>query len=1117
MAPCSLLLALAAAAPSTELFEKSTPAFRVFTTADGLPQNTAQALAVDARGHLWVGTQGGLAVGEGRRWRTVALPGENVSRVVSAILPAADGSLWIGTSGSGVFRLRAGQWTYADSGLPSAFVHSLLEAAGSIWAGTSAGLARFAGDRWLSVALTPPLADPGITVLYRTEDPETLWVGTSSGLLRYQGGAWTLLDRAAGLPDDRVRSLLETRERDGGRALWVGTEGGLAQLRGGLVQVIDRRDGLPAFPAHALAETRDANGKRALWVGTHGGGLAVLREERWRVFDKQSGLPGNKVERLLAAVAPSGRTTLWIGSDDGLARLVDGGFRWFPNGPAFLRDKVYALQALESGPAIGIWIASDSGLFRFHRGQWTSVPMPVLQGDRPNSFLAARDGSLLVGTGQGLLLEFAGATVVPVPFPAEAGNSVRSMAEVVDPMRGPELWVARRSGLLVRRGGRWISYDTSAGLKGNWHTKVAVSDGGGRPTVWVGGWSGLSRFDGERFVTLDRRDGLPDNVVNSIFPTVREGRHELWLATRGGAVRMDLDRPRGWTTFSEISQPPLPSNAIYTILADAKDRLYLCTEKGVVRLSTGTPAALSATAFAKEDGLPGSECLFNASMVDSAGRIWVGTTRGVAVFDPALEPPQGGPKPLLIERSFAHGREREIDGATLTFRENALRFEYSLLSYFRDDETRFRTQLVGLDEEPTEWSADPRREFTTLPAGRYEFRVWGRDHAGNVSGPVARRFLIARAPWVSLWAIALYGVALAGLIGGAIALRTRALRRRAERLEEIVVIRTRQLEDKNHELLQANSELVALQREADRIFSALTDALEGKVIDGRYRIEERIGQGGFGAVFRAVDLTTSVPVAIKVFRPQAANASPQALERFRQEAQSGQQVLHRNAVAVLGSGVSNDGILYLVMELLEGQSLRAELAERKKLPLPRAVAIAVQMLEALAEAHRKGIVHRDIKPENVFLHRGPEGELVKLVDFGVAKMKGAAVRERSLTLTGGVVGTPGYMAPERLQELLYDGRSDVYSVGVVLYEMLLGHPPFESKDGGVYPLMMMHIERPPPPPREEDPTIPAGVADLLLAALAKDPAQRPTAERLAVLMAETLRPERRAGAALPRA
>jgi len=300
--------------------------------------------------------------------------------------------------------------------------------------------------------------------------------------------------------------------------------------------------------------------------------------------------------------------------------------------------------------------------------------------------------------------------------------------------------------------------------------------------------------------------------------------------------------------------------------------------------------------------------------------------------------------------------------------------------------------------------------------------------------------------------------------------------------------KNRELETKHHELLESN-------RQADRIFAALAEALEGTVLDDRYRLEERIGQGGFGTVFRATRLADGSQLAIKVFRPQPGNGSLMALKRFREEGVSGSRVNHRNAVNIFDSGVSAEGIAYIVMELLEGRSLSTELRLFGKLPAMRSCEIARAVSEALAEAHRVGIIHRDIKPDNIFLHRMGEHEIVKVVDFGAAKLQEG---EDGQTVTAtGIIGTPVYMAPEQLDEGMCTGRSDVYSLSVVLYEMLCGRRPFTSTDGGVWSVAKQHLSKLPQPPCALDPTIPSAVASLCLRGLAKRYEERPSAEQLA--------------------
>ena len=235
------------------------------------------------------------------------------------------------------------------------------------------------------------------------------------------------------------------------------------------------------------------------------------------------------------------------------------------------------------------------------------------------------------------------------------------------------------------------------------------------------------------------------------------------------------------------------------------------------------------------------------------------------------------------------------------------------------------------------------------------------------------------------------------------------------------------------------------------------EALIGRVLDAKYRLEGIIGAGGMGTVYRATRLMIGDTVAIKIMHSEFVNDDE--AERFRREAQAAARLKHHNAVQIYDFGVSADGLLYLVMELVEGESLRAIIKAQGSLAPRAAVEITQQVCAALDEAHAAHIVHRDVKPDNIIVARTTRGLRVKLLDFGVAKMRD--VTTSNLTQTGSVVGTPHYMSPEQCLGEELDGRSDIYSLGIVLYEMLAGVVPFNSPVSTA--VIVQHVNQPPPP------------------------------------------------------
>jgi serine/threonine-protein kinase len=267
---------------------------------------------------------------------------------------------------------------------------------------------------------------------------------------------------------------------------------------------------------------------------------------------------------------------------------------------------------------------------------------------------------------------------------------------------------------------------------------------------------------------------------------------------------------------------------------------------------------------------------------------------------------------------------------------------------------------------------------------------------------------------------------------------------------------------------------------------------------GGYRIDHVIGEGGMGTVYGAVHPLIGKRAAIKVLRKELC-ASAEAVERFVQEARAVNQIGHPNIVDCFAFGALPDGRSWCAMEWLTGESLSDRMA-RRALSWDETRAIAGDVIRALDAAHGKGIVHRDLKPDNVFLVEvADERPRVKLLDFGIAKLTGGADQRASKTRTGAVVGTPLYIAPEQARGLSVEARTDVYSLGVMLFEMIAGRPPFDEDNAA--DLIAKHLTETPPLLRAHAPNAPAEVEALIAEMLEKRPEGRPSLAKVRAVLA----------------
>ncbi len=267
----------------------------------------------------------------------------------------------------------------------------------------------------------------------------------------------------------------------------------------------------------------------------------------------------------------------------------------------------------------------------------------------------------------------------------------------------------------------------------------------------------------------------------------------------------------------------------------------------------------------------------------------------------------------------------------------------------------------------------------------------------------------------------------------------------------------------------------------------LFDELLGTVIDDKYKLEKCIGRGGMGAVYLATHIQVNNKVAIKVLLKSLIEAHPGAYDRFRREAQATGRIKHPNAVSVTDFGQTDEGTAYLAMEYVAGVPLRRLLDKTGKLSLNQFLNLAKQICAGISAAHKAGVIHRDIKPDNVMVEVVDSQEVARVLDFGIAKLRDSQ-QHTNLTETGALLGTPNYMSPEQCTGNPIDHRTDIYSLGVMFYQMISGELPFKAVNAPA--LIIMHVTQAPTHLKEICPSVPEPLTKVIMQTLEKNPNDR---------------------------
>jgi ligand-binding sensor domain-containing protein/signal transduction histidine kinase len=759
------------------LFSGSRPAFaleprrelpqfaqEVWSTENGLPQNTVHAIIQTNDGYVWIATEEGLARFDGISFTVFdkRVTEQLRSNDIRALAEDRQGALWIGTA-DGLVRLFEGKFTLftTQEGLPGNTIQSLYQGPDDhLWIATSSGLTRLKDGVFTTFITQPALPTSSVQSIF--EDKEgTLWIGTAYGLSRFKDGK--LLNYA--LPAGSANNSVVSISQDGQGRLWFGTLNGLACFDQGGFRTYTTRDGLPSNRIISLIPDRSGS----LWVGT-ANGLSRFANNQFSGFKPGGGLAGN----IILSIFEDREGSLWIGTESGgLNLLKDKKFTTYTSRDGLASDLVKTIYEDQQG---GIWIGTNGGgLSHFKDGKFTTYT--TKDGLASNVVLALcvdNQGSLWVGTPDGLTRFNSGRFTTYTFADGLANDFVRSI--FAD--RQGNIWVGTRSGLTRFRDEVFRVYTTLDGLPNDLVGPIHEDANG---SLWIGTLGGLSRFKDERFTTYTTRDGLSSDVVTSLY---EDDEKTLWIGTHGGG----LNRLKDGKFVAFTTREGLPDDVVYRVLEDQQGNLWLGCSKGIFRFSKkelddfagGKGNSLPFVAYGTADGMITRECSGGghpAAWKGVDGKLWFSTIKGVAMIDPQRIKINERPPPVVInqmridDESIIPDRRIELPPGKTRFD-----FYYTALSFIAPEKVSFKYRLEGFDSDWVDPGTRRVAYYTNLPPGNYTFRVIARNNDGiwNDTGAV---FDLRLRPYFyqTYWFYALVLLSLAVLVWQAYRFRLRQM------------------------------------------------------------------------------------------------------------------------------------------------------------------------------------------------------------------------------------------------------------------------------------------------------------------------------------------------------